>query len=272
MASVNVSRSRPRAAGPARVEPKSPAAIEAMRRAGAVVAETLALLRSRCVPGVTTGELDALARERIAARGGIPSFLGYPGPTPYPAAICASVNEEIVHGIPGGRALREGDIVSLDVGVILGGWHGDGALTVPVGRVADRMARLVADTEAALAAAIEVARPGNRLGDVVAAVQRHARRGGYGVVREFTGHGIGREMHEEPEVPNHLAPGAGSGPVLRPGMTFTIEPIFTLGSAEIVVRDDGWTAVTRDGAPAAHAEHTIAVASRGPALILTQLA
>ena len=260
----------PRAA-PVRIEPKGPAAIEAMRRSGAVLAEVLALLRARCVPGVTTGELDALARELIAARGGIPSFLGYPGPSPYPAAICTSIDEEIVHGIPGGRSLREGDIVSLDVGVILDGWHSDAAITLPVGRAVEPALRLIADAEAALAAAIEVARAGNRLGDIAAAVQRVARRGGYGVVREFAGHGIGRAMHEGFDVPNFPVPGAGSGPVLRPGMTFTIEPIFTLGSPEIAFLEDGWTAVTVDGSPAAHVEHTIAVAPRGPATILTQL-
>ncbi len=260
-----------RRAAPAHIEPKSPAAVEAMRRSGAVLAEALALLRSRCVPGVTTGELDALAREFIAARDGIPSFLGYPGPSPYPAAICTSVNEEIVHGIPGGRPLREGDIVSLDVGVILDGWHSDAAITLAIGQVAEPASRLIADAEVALGAAIEVARAGNRLGDIAAAVQRVARRGGYGVVREFTGHGIGREMHEGFDVPNYPVPGAGSGPVLRPGMTFTIEPVFTLGSPEIAFREDGWTAVTVDGSPAAHVEHTFVVAPRGPATILTQL-
>lgn len=272
MGSVAGVRDRaPRRAAPVRIEPKSPAAVEAMRRSGAVLAEALALLRSRCLPGVTTGELDALAREFIAARGGIPSFLGHPGPSPYPAAICTSINDEVVHGIPGGRLLAEGDIVSLDAGVILDGWHSDAAITLPVGRVAEPAARLIADAEAALAAAIEMARAGNRLGDIAAAVQRVARRGGYGVVREFTGHGIGRAMHEGFDVPNYPVPGAGSGPVLRPGTTFTIEPVFTLGSPEIAFREDGWTAVTVDGSPAAHVEHTVVVAPRGPATILTQL-
>jgi len=260
-----------RAVEPA-IAPKGPEALAAMRRAGALVAETLALLRARCAPGVTTAELDRLAREHIAGRGGIPSFLGVPGPIPYPGAICASVNEEIVHGIPGPRALRDGDIVSIDVGAILDGWHGDAAITVPVGAVGEEVARLIRDTEAALAAGIDAARAGNRLADISAAVQRVARRGGYGIVRQYGGHGIGRSMWEEPHVPNYLVRGAGSGPALRPGMTLTIEPMFTLGSPDTAAPPDGWTVVTRDGSPAAHAEHTIAIAARGPAEILTQIA
>jgi methionyl aminopeptidase len=250
---------------------KGDAALAGMRRAGALVAETLALLRARCLPGATTGELDALARAQIAAGGGTPAFLGVPGPTtPYPAALCASVNDEIAHGIPGPRALRDGDIVALDIGVLLDGWYGDAAITVPVGAVGARAAALIRDTEAALAAGIAAARAGNRLADITAAIQRAGRRGGYGIVREFAGHGIGRALWEEPEVPNCLAPGAGSGPVLRAGMTLTIEPIFTTGSAEFAVLADGWTARTRDGSLAAHVEHTIAIAARGPAHVLTR--
>lgn len=249
---------------------KDRAALHGMRLAGQLVAETLALLRDLVAPGVTTALLDQRAHEHILARGGIPSFLGYPGPTPFPGAICTSVNETVVHGIPGARALLEGDIVSLDVGAILDGWHGDAAITVPVGAVGEETRRLIADTEGALAAAITVARPGNRLADVSAAVARYGRRRGYGIVREFTGHGIGREMHEAPSVPNLLMRGAGSGPTLRAGMTFTIEPIFTLGTADWIAREDGWTIVTADGRPAAHAEHTIAITARG-ATILTQV-
>lgn len=245
-------------------------ALAGMRRAGLLVAETLALLRELVAPGITTAMLGQRAQGYITARGGIPSFLGYPGPTPFPGAICASVNETLVHGIPGERVLREGDIVSLDVGAILDGWHGDAAITVPVGAIGEAECRLIADTEGALAAAIAVARPGNRLADVSAAVARYGQRRGYGIVREFTGHGIGREMHEAPSVPNVLVRGGGSGPTLRTGMTFTIEPIFTLGSADWRELADGWTIVTADGRPAAHVEHTIAITARG-AEILTQV-
>ena len=191
---------------------KDQAALEGMRQAGQLVAETLALLRGLVAPGVTTALLDERAQEYIVARGGIPSFLGYPGPTPFPGAICTSVNDTVVHGIPGARALVEGDIISLDVGAILDGWHGDAAITVPVGAVTDEVQRLIADTEGALAAAIAVAKPGNRLVDVSAAVARYGQRRGYGIVREFTGHGIGREMHEAPSVPNVIVRGGGSGP------------------------------------------------------------
>ncbi|MDP9370985.1 MAG: type I methionyl aminopeptidase [Chloroflexota bacterium] len=250
---------------------KDARALEGMRRAGALVAETLATLRGRCVPGVTTAELDDLARRHIEGRGGIPSFLGYPGPTPFPGAICASVNEEVVHGLPGPRPLRDGDIIAIDVGVILDGWHGDAAITVPVGAVGEEALALIRDTEGALAAGIAAARPGNRLSDISAAIERYGRRRGRGIVRECTGHGIGREMHEEPDVPNFVVPGAGSGPVLRPGMTLAIEPIFTAGSAAIEPLADEWTLVTGDGSLAAHAEHTVAITARGPR-VLTQAA
>jgi methionyl aminopeptidase len=246
---------------------KDHAALRGMRAAGALVAETLALLRELVAPGVTTAFLDQRAHEHIAARGGIPSFLGYPGPTPFPGAICTSVNEVVVHGIPGPRTLIEGDIVSLDVGAILDGWHGDAAITVAVGTIGADERRLIADTEGALTAAIAVARPGNRLADVSAAVARYGQRRGYGIVREFTGHGIGREMHEAPSVPNVIVRGAGSGPTLRAGMTFTIEPIFTLGTAEWIEGADGWTIITADGRPAAHVEHTIAITARGAAIL-----
>lgn len=249
---------------------KDHAALEGMRRAGALVAETLALLRAECSAGVTTADLNRLAHDFIVSRGGVPSFLGYPGVTPFPGAVCASINETIVHGLPGPRNLQDGDIISLDVGAIFDGWHGDAAITVPVGAVAAERTQLIADTEGALAAAIAVARTGNRLADISAAVERYGRKRGYGIVQEFTGHGIGREMHEPPSVPNVVVRGDGSGPVLRPGMTFTIEPIFTLGSAEWVQLSDGWTTVTVDGSVAAHSEHTIAITPRGVAEILTQ--
>jgi methionyl aminopeptidase len=254
------------------IELKDRTAIEGMRRAGALVAETLALLRARCLPGVTLQELDRLAHDHIVGRGGVPSFLGYPGEVgPFPGSACLSVNETVVHGLPGPYALRDGDIISIDIGAILDGWHGDAAITVPVGTVSAEAAQLIADTEAALAAAIAVARAGNRLADVSAAVERYGRRRGYGILREYTGHGIGREMHEAPTVPSVVMRGQGSGPTLRPGMTFTIEPIFTLGTDEAVQLPDGWTVVTADGSLAAHAEHTIAITARGPAQILTQM-
>jgi methionyl aminopeptidase len=250
---------------------KDRTAIAGMRRAGALVAETLALLRDRCVPGAMTADLDQFAREFLAAHNAIPSFLDYPGPGgAFPGAICASINDVIVHGIPGARALRDGDIISIDVGAILDGWHGDAAITVPVGTVSDAAARLIADAEAALKAAIGVARAGNRLIDVSATIERYGRKRGYGILAEYTGHGIGREMHEAPTVRNVIVRGEGSGPTLRPGMTFTIEPIFTLGTSEGVELPDGWTTVTADGSLAAHVEHTIAIMPQGPPLVLTQ--
>ncbi len=254
------------------IELKDRAAIEGMRRAGRLVADTLALLRTRCLPGVSLDALDRLAHDHITGQGGTPSFLGYPGPTPFPGSACLSVNETIVHGLPGPRLLREGDIISLDIGAILDGWHGDAAITVAVGAISPAATRLIADTEAALLAAIGVARVGNRLADISATVERYGRRRGYGIVREYTGHGIGRAMHEPPSIPNVLVRGSGSGPTLRAGMTFTIEPIFTLGTSETVEGTDGWTVATADGSVAAHAEHTIAVMARGPALILTRCA
>lgn len=257
-------------AAPAVIELKDAAAIAAMCRAGAIVAETLALLRERCVPGVTTQELNDLARECITARGGIPTFLGVPGPVPFPGAICASVNDQIVHGIPGPRELRDGDLLKVDVGVTLDGWIADSATTVPVGSIRPEAARLIRISEEALAAGIAAARAGNRLADISAAIQRVARRAGYGIIREFSGHGVGRSLWEEPPVPNHLEPGMGSGPILRAGMTLAIEPMFTIGSPEHETLPDGWTVVTRDGALASHVEHTIAITGRGPALILTQ--
>lgn len=260
-----------RGAANAVIAVKDNAVLAGMRRAGALAASTLALLRAHCVPGVTTAELDRLAREQIAAHGGSPSFLGYPGPTPYPGAICASVNDEIVHGIPGPRTLRAGDAIAIDVGVVLDGWHSDAAITVAVGAVSPEAEHLIATVEAALAAGIAAARAGNRVGDISAAIQRQARRAGYGIVPEYTGHGIGRAMHEEPTVRNYLAPGEGSGPTLRAGMTLAIEPIFTLGAPDTVVLPDGWTVVTADGSLAAHVEHTVAIAARGPAVVLTQV-
>jgi methionyl aminopeptidase len=246
-------------------------AIAGMRRAGALVAETLSLLRERCAPGVTTADLDRFVRDFLGERGAIPSFLDYPGPGgSFPGAVCASVNEVIVHGIPGPRTLRDGDIISLDVGAILDGWHGDAAITVPVGTVSPEALQLIADAEGALRAAIGVAKAGNRIVDISATIERYGRRRGYGIIEEYTGHGIGRQMHEAPTIRNVVVRGEGSGPTLRPGMTFTIEPIFTLATSEVAELPDGWTTITADGSLAVHVEHTIAIMPQGPPLILTQ--
>jgi methionyl aminopeptidase len=232
-----------------------------MREAGLVVARTLRAVVAAVAPGVSTAELDALAERQIREAGAVPSFRGYHG---YPASICTSVNEQIVHGIPGpAQRLRSGDIISVDCGAIVGGWHGDAALTVGVGAVAPEDARLLRACEAALRDGIEQARPGRRLGDISHAVQASVRAaGGYGVVEEYTGHGIGREMHMDPPVPNWGRP--GRGPRLRAGMTLAIEPMITAGSAETVLLEDGWTVVTADRSRAAHFEHTVAITSAGP--------
>ena len=241
-----------------------------MRRAGALVASTLALLRARCAPGVTTAELDTLAREHITSLSGVPSFLGYPGPTPYPGAICASINDEVVHGIPGSRQFQEGDIVTLDVGAVLDGWHGDAAITVAIGQVSAPAARLIAATEAALAAGIVVARAGNRLGDISAAIERVARQGGYEIVPGSPATASAGRCTKRRRYGTMSTVSSAADRACAPGMTFTIEPIFTLGSAETETLPDGWTTRTRDRGLAAHAEHTLAVVAHGPALVLTQ--
>lgn len=255
---------------------KSPHELEIMRRAGRVVAEALEAMRQHVAPGVTTAELEAIAREIIEKYGGRPSFLGVPstrpGVPPFPAAITACVNEEIVHGIPGPRRLKEGDIVSLDVGVILEGYQGDAAITVPVGEIGAEAQRLLEVTEAALYAGIEMARPGHHLWDVIRAIQRTVESAGYQVVREYQGHGIGREMHEPPGIPNFLA-GSGQRPRnyrLRPGMTFALEPMVVAGDWHTEVLPDGWTVITRDRSLSAHFEHTVAVTEDEPE-ILTRL-
>jgi methionyl aminopeptidase len=244
---------------------KSPREIEQMRRANALVAEVLADLRAIVRPGVTTAELDALAEQRVRAEGGEPAFKGYHG---YPATICASVNQEVVHGIPSARALVEGDIVSIDLGVRLDGFYGDAAVTVPVGIIPDRTAELLRVTEEALHRAIAKVRVGARVSDLGHAVQEHVERHGFTVVREFVGHGIGAALHEEPQIPNYGGP--GRGPRLAEGMVLAIEPMVNLGKANVKVLSDGWTAVTTDGLPSAHFEHTVAVMSEGP-LVLTAL-
>jgi methionyl aminopeptidase len=248
------------------VEIKTPDQITAMRRAGLVVGTTLETLRAAVRPGVTTRELDAIAEDTIRTAGATPSFLGYQG---FPASICASVNDEVVHGIPGDRELREGDLVSLDCGAIVAGWHGDAAITVPVGAVTTELLTLVADTEAAMWAGIAAARRGGRVGDISAAVQASLRGAGrYGILEDYTGHGIGTAMHQPPDVPNVGHPGRGAR--LVDGMALAVEPMVTLGGHRTDVLDDDWTVVTSDGSWAAHAEHTFALTDRG-SWVLTAL-
>ena len=243
------------------IEIKTPEQIAVMREAGLVVARTLRVLAAAVRPGITTAELDALAEAEIRAAGATPSFKGYHG---YPATICTSVNEEIVHGIPSPqRSLREGDIVSIDCGAIVGGWHGDAAVTVGVGAISAEHARLLQACETALWRGIAQAQAGGRLGDISHAVETSVGASGrYGVVEEYTGHGIGSAMHMDPPVPNYGRP--GRGPRLRPGMALAIEPMVMLGSPETVLLDDGWTVVTADGSWAAHFEHTVAITPDGP--------
>ncbi|MCS7283463.1 MAG: type I methionyl aminopeptidase [Anaerolineae bacterium] len=249
---------------------KTPAEIEKMRQAGRIVAEVLQRMREWVAPGVTTGELNRRAEELIRQRGGIPSFKGYPPGSrhPFPAVICTSVNEELVHGIPGPRVLKEGDIISIDVGVIYDGYHGDAGITLPVGEISPEARRLLEVTEAALYAGIAQARAGNRVGDISAAIQRTAESAGYSVVREYTGHGIGRRMHEEPQVPNWGEP--GQGPLLRAGMTLAIEAMVLQGAPQVRTLEDHWTVVSVDGKLTAYFEHTVLVRDGEPE-ILTQL-
>jgi methionyl aminopeptidase len=242
--------------------------LAAMRQAGRIVGECHQLLRVAVRPGVTTGQLNKLVHEHILKRGGVPSFLGYPGPTPFPAATCISVNEEIVHGIPGPRTLREGDIVSVDIGVIWNGYHGDSAWTYAVGQISPAAQDLLRTTEQTLYHALEFARVGNRLGDISHALQSYAESHGYGVVRKYISHGVGRALHEDPQIKNYGAPGTGLR--LQAGMTFAIEPMITQHSYETRELRDGWTVVTADGGLAAHFEHTVALTTDGPAEILTR--
>lgn len=244
---------------------KSDREIELIRQGGRILAEVLQKLVERIRPGLSTAEIDRFVREEFDRRGVRPSFLGYRG---FPAAVCVSVNEEIVHGIPGRRILEEGDIVSIDLGVIYKGYQADAAVTVGVGKISPEAERLIRTTEEALMAGIRAARAGARLGDISWAIQSYAEGRGYSVVREYVGHGIGREMHEEPPVPNYGRP--GTGVVLRKGMVLAIEPMLVIGDWRTRVLDDGWTVVTADGTLAAHAEHTVAI-TNGEAEILTSL-
>jgi methionyl aminopeptidase len=244
---------------------KSPAELALMREAGRVVAQVLERMRALARPGVTTAELDREADELIRAAGAIASFKGYPNARPggpaYPAATCISVNEELVHGIPGPRRLRPGDIVSIDVGAIVKGWHGDGAWSFPVGEIGAEAGRLLAATEQSLAAGIAQARPGNRTGDIAAAIQSVVEAAGFSVVREYTSHGVGRQLHEAPQMVNYGK--AGRGTPLRAGMTLALEPMVNAGGWETRVLADGWTVVTADGKLSAHFEHTIAITEHG---------
>lgn len=237
---------------------KSPDEVAAMRRAGAILVATLNRLEEALRPGVTTADLDAIADKSITDAGAIPSFKGYRG---FPASICTSPNEAIVHGIPGSQALEEGDILSVDVGVFFEGWHADSAWTFPVGDIDARAAELLKVTEASLDAAVARCKPGLRLGDVGHAVEEVAAGAGFSVVREYAGHGIGRRLHEELWIPNYGPPGRRE--MLTAGMTLAIEPMVNMGGPETRLLDDGWTVVTADGSLSAHFEHTVAITPEG---------
>jgi len=241
---------------------KSPEEIEIMRRGGAIHAETMDRLEEALAPGVTTGELDRLARQTMEARGATPSFLGYRG---FTGSICTSPNSVIVHGIPGDRALVDGDIISIDVGVFYEGFHVDSAWTFPVGNVSSEASELLKVTEAALDAAVAECRPGNRLGDVGFAVEQTAEGAGFSIVREYVGHGVGRALHEDPQIPNYGP--AGRREILAPGMTLAIEPMVNAGDAATKALEDGWTVVTADGSLSAHFEHTVAITAEGHEII-----
>jgi methionyl aminopeptidase len=239
---------------------KSEKEIEIMRQSGRIVAEILKILSEKIKPGMKTKEMDIIAESELKKRGAESSFKGYRG---YPATICASINDEIVHGIPGDRVLKEGDIVSLDFGAIYQGFHGDAAVTVPVGKVSAEVMRLLETTKDTLKNGIAAARAGANLGDVSAAIEDYAKSRGYSLVREYTGHGIGRKMHEDPQIPNTTEPPyglqPGTGPVLKKGMTLALEPMLNIGDWRTRVAEDHWTVLTADGSLSAHFEHTIVV-------------
>jgi len=244
---------------------KSPREITQMRGAGRVVAAVLEEVGKKVRPGITTAELDDIAVSEVKTRGAEASFKGYRG---FPASICTSVNEEVVHGIPGSRVLQEGEIISLDFGALMNGFHGDAAVTVGVGKISTEAQKIIDATRGALQAGIAAARIGARLGDVSAAIQSYAEARGFSVVREYVGHGIGRELHEDPQVPNFGV--TGEGPVLQKGMTMALEPMLNAGGWRTSVAEDKWTVVTADGRLSAHFEHTIVIDENGPG-ILTKL-
>jgi len=245
---------------------KSEAEIEQMELAGRVVVETLELLGEHVRPGVTTQELDELAEEFIRSQGGVPTFKGYRG---YPASICVSPNSMVVHGIPGAYELHDGDVLSVDVGVTLGGFVGDSAYTFPVGEISDDAHRLLETGQAALAAGIAQARPGNHLSNIGHAVQTATEEAGFSVVRSLVGHGVGRKMHEDPQIPNFGEP--GHGPILQTGMTLAIEPMINAGGADVYLHEDEWSISTEDGSLSAHFEHTVAVTEAGPRILTRRL-
>jgi methionyl aminopeptidase len=245
---------------------KSAQELDQMEAAGRVVAQTLALVGEHIRPGVTTQELDELAEEFIRSQGGVPTFKGYRG---YPASICVSPNAMVVHGIPGAYTLQEGDILSVDVGVTLGGFVGDSAFTFPVGEVSDGARKLLEVGQAALAAGIEQARPGHHLSDIGHAVQAVTEEAGFSVVRSLVGHGVGRTMHEDPQIPNFGEP--GRGPILQPGMTLAIEPMINAGGQDVYLHDDEWSISTSDASLSVHFEHTVAVTETGPRILTRRL-
>lgn len=241
---------------------KSPEEIEKMAKAGSIVGEVLESIKGMIQTGMTTKEIELFADERIKALGGKPAFKGYRG---YPASICTSVNDEVVHGIPSSRKLKDGDIISIDLGVYYDGFYGDAAITAPVGKIDNETVTLLRITEEALNLGIENAIEGNRVNDISHAIQSHAEKNGLSVVRTFVGHGIGRELHEEPQIPNYGTP--GKGPRLKEGMTLAIEPMVNTGTYEVKILGDGWTAVTADGKKSAHFEHTVLVTSGKPQIL-----
>jgi methionyl aminopeptidase len=241
---------------------KSPREIEIMRRSGKITAKTLAALMAAAKPGITTGQLDKLAEESIRSMGGVPTFIGYSG---YPSSICASVNDEVVHGMPGDRVLQNGDVLSIDIGTTFEGYVSDSAITIPIGQVSDAAQRLLKVTQECLMLGIAEMTVGKHVGDIGYAVQQHAESHGYGVVRALVGHGVGRKMHEDPQVPNYGV--RGEGLQLRAGLVLAVEPMITEGTFEVETLDDGWTVVTEDGKLAAHFEHTIAVTDQGPKIL-----
>ncbi len=243
---------------------KSPNEIEKIRQSNVIVAEILEILRKKVVPGTDTLTLDKISEELALARNAKPAFKGYRG---YPYSLCTSVNQQVVHGFPSGRPLKEGDIVSMDFGIFYNGYYGDAAITVPVGKVSEVARGLIETTKKALFLGIEQAVPGKRLSDISHAIQSHVEAAGFSVVRKFVGHGIGKALHEDPQIPNYGKPGMGIR--LKPGMVIAIEPMVNVGSYEVRTLEDGWTTVTKDGSLSAHFEHTVAITEDGPVILST---